>query len=95
MFYIKIHEHMLLSYITLFNNLQFDVSETDIPLYQESIYAITDIEQRKTLQTIRDLKIKKEKEAIEFMYYDIPRAQLQCQQCIKTMEKLDFNVGDV
>ena len=86
---------MLLSYITLFNNLQYDVSETDIPLYQQSIYAITDIEQRKTLQTIRDLKIKKEKEAIELIYYDIPRAQQECQRCINAMEKLHFNVDDV
>lgn len=83
---------MRLSYSKLFNNLQFDVSEKDIPLYQESINAITDPSQRATLKEIRDRKINQEQSAKIRKYYDNPRAQQECQQCIDALRQLNFKV---
>ena len=83
---------MLLSYSILFNNLQFDVIEKDIPLYQESINAIEDPSQRATLKQIRDMKINQEQNAQRHKYYDNPRAQRECQQCIDALHQLNFNV---
>lgn len=83
---------MLLSYLKLYNNLQFDVSEKNIPIYQESIDAITDPSQRATLKEIRDMKINHERNAKTYKYYDNPRAMQECQQCIDALQQLDFKV---
>lgn len=83
---------MALSYSKLFNNLQFDVSEKDIPLYQKSINTITDPSQRATLKEIRDRKINKEQNAMTYKYYDNPRAKQECQQCINALRQLNFGV---
>lgn len=83
---------MLLSYSKLFNNLQFDVSEKDIPLYQTSINAITNPSQRATLKQIRDRKINQEKNAQKQKYYDNPRAYQECQKCINALQQLIFGV---
>jgi len=83
---------MLLSYVKLYNNLQFDVSEKDIPIYQESINAIADPSQRATLKGIRDQKINQERYAKIYKYYDNPRAMQECQKCINALQQLDFGV---
>lgn len=83
---------MALSYSKLFNNLQFDVSEKDIPLFQQSIDAIEDPSQRATLKEIRDRKINQEQNAMTYKYYDNPRAKQQCQQCINALRQLNFGV---
>ena len=84
---------MSLSYSNLYNKLQFDVYEHEIPNIQASIDAIDDSSQREELQRIRDRKINQESNAITYKYYDIPRAIEECKRCIYVLQTLNFNVN--
>ena len=84
----------LYDYETLYRYLQFDNNESELPKLQHSINAITAIEQRTTLQKIRDMKVNQEKTACTRYSINGEISALQaCKRCISVLNQLEFNTS--
>ena len=80
------------NYANLYNRLQYDCMETEIPDLQASIDAITNIKQQTALQKIRDMKVNQEYNAVQRYRYEGPSSAVKaCYECIRVLGLLNFN----